>query len=275
MTGTRPFRFGVVATPHGGAERWRATAQRVAELGYSTLLMPDGLQLLSPVAALAVAATAADIRVGTFVLAGPLRPPRTAAWEGHSLSVLTDGRFDFGIGTGRPGVEQFTHELGLPYGSASERLAQVVAAIDHLRELDGPDRSTPVLMAAGGPKARAIAAQKADIVTLAMNAASSREVLDAAAGDLWAQAGERADDIELAMNLFVVGDEVPPHAERYIGADAATLIATDSLVMLRGNAAQMADELQRRRERFGTSYIAVNVEYLEKLGPVVEALAGR
>jgi alkanesulfonate monooxygenase SsuD/methylene tetrahydromethanopterin reductase-like flavin-dependent oxidoreductase (luciferase family) len=27
------------------------------------------------------------------------------AWEAHSLSVLTEGRFEMGIGTGRPGIE--------------------------------------------------------------------------------------------------------------------------------------------------------------------------
>ncbi|MBA3907415.1 MAG: LLM class flavin-dependent oxidoreductase, partial [Pseudonocardiales bacterium] len=64
---TRPFRFGVVATPQAGGEGWIATAKRIEELGYSTLLMPDGVQLLSPFSSLAVAATATSLRVGTFV----------------------------------------------------------------------------------------------------------------------------------------------------------------------------------------------------------------
>ena len=51
----RPFRFGVVATPQEGPERWVATAKYIADLGYATLLMPDGVQLLSPFSALAVA----------------------------------------------------------------------------------------------------------------------------------------------------------------------------------------------------------------------------
>ena len=36
----RPFRFGVVAAPQG-AERWVADVKRIADLGYSTVLMPD------------------------------------------------------------------------------------------------------------------------------------------------------------------------------------------------------------------------------------------
>ncbi len=76
---TKPFRFAVQATPRDG-DQWLATARRAEELGYSSLLMPDGTQLLSPLPALALAAGAtASLHVGTWVLASPLRPPRLAA----------------------------------------------------------------------------------------------------------------------------------------------------------------------------------------------------
>lgn len=269
----RPFRFGVVATPQDD-EQWRTTARRVAELGYSTLLMPDGMQLLSPFPSLATAAAVTDLRVGTFVLAGPLRPPRSAAWEAHSLTVLTGGRFELGLGTGLPAVRESARRLGLPYGTAAERLGQLTETVAHLRELDG-ERHTPVLMAAGGPKARAVAAATADIVTLAADPLATREEVGAMAVDLRAQAGQRADQIELAMNLFVVGDHVPPWAQHFIGADAATLIKHDSLTMLRGDTRAMANELQRRRDTFGVSYISVNAACYEQLAPVVELLSGR
>ena len=133
----------MVATPQD-ATSWHATARRVADCGYSTLLMPDGLQLLSPFPSLAAtAATVPELRVGTFVLAAPLRPPRAAAWEGHSMTVLTDGRFDFGIGTGLPRARQWADQLGLPYRSGPERLADVATAVEHLRELDGQAAMAP------------------------------------------------------------------------------------------------------------------------------------
>lgn len=269
----KPFRFGVVGTPQGGATAWRELAQRAESLGYSSLLMPDGMQLLSPFPALALAAGATSLRVGTYVLAAPLRPPATAAWDGHSLAVLTDGRFEFGIGTGRPEVAESARRLGLPYGDAAARLAQVGAAIDQLRELDGPGRHTPVLVAAGGPKARALAAAKADIVTIAAGPLVGRDEIGARFADVRAQAGGR--DLEFLMNIFVVGDEVPPQARRYIGTDAATLIAHDSLAILSGSPQEMADELQRRREQIGLSYIGVNAAFLDALAPVVELLHGR
>jgi probable F420-dependent oxidoreductase len=273
--GDRTFRFGVVMTPDGGPERWVGTARRAEELGYSSLLMPDGLQLLAPFPSLAVAAQATtNLRVATFVLASPLRPPLTAAWEGHTLSVLTDGRFEFGIGTGRPQAAAFAEQLGLPWGTPAQRLQQVADAIDDLRKLDG-DRRTPVLMAATGPKALDLAAEKADIVTLAATPLATRADVVAMADRLRAAAGPRADDIELAMNLFVVGDEVPPWVRAFTGADAETLIAHDSLTMLRGETpAEMADELQRRRDTIGVSYVSVNGTFMEQFAPVLERLAG-
>jgi alkanesulfonate monooxygenase SsuD/methylene tetrahydromethanopterin reductase-like flavin-dependent oxidoreductase (luciferase family) len=272
---THPFRFGVVATPTAGdPEKWIATARRVEQLGYSTLLMPDGLQLLAPSPSLAVAAMATStLRVGTFVLASPLRPPRSAAWEGHSLTELTGGRFEFGIGTGRPDVRRFAEQLGMPFGSADERLQQVASTVAHLRELDGGPR-TPVMMAAGGPKARALAARIADIVTLAADPLAGHDTYASMAADVRSAAGERGAEIEFAMNLFVIGDDVPPWMRQFMGVGAEELIAHRSLTMLRGSTAEMVDELQRRREELGVSYISVNAAFVEQLAPVVEKLAG-
>ncbi|MEO5745749.1 MAG: LLM class flavin-dependent oxidoreductase, partial [Terracoccus sp.] len=159
---------------------------------------------------LAMAAAVADLRVGTFVLAAPLRPPRSAAWDAHSLAVLTGGRFDFCIGIGLlQTATQAAQQLGLPMRSPAERLAALGEAIDHLRDLDG-DTRTPVLVAAGGPRSRALAADKADIVTLAAGPLTGRAEIADVVNDVRTQAGDRADDIEFSMNLFVVGDNVPP-----------------------------------------------------------------
>ncbi|GAA2831569.1 LLM class flavin-dependent oxidoreductase [Kribbella solani] len=270
----RRFRFGIVGSPRSGAE-WTKTVRQAADLGYTTVLMPDGLQLPSPFPSLAMAAAVADIRVGTFVAAAPLRTPRAAAWEAHTLTVLTDGRFDFGIGTGRPVAEQQTAELGLPWGSPRERRDQVRETLDHLVKLDGEQR-TPIMLAAGGPRALALAAARADIVSLAKDALTPRAEVAQLVHDLRELAGPRADDIELAMNLFAAGTrELPPWTKQAAGVDPDVLEATDSLMMLRGTPQQMADELQRRRDEFGTSYITVNSTFLEDLAPAVELLHGK
>ena len=271
----RPFRFGVMAAPIGDGASWLATARWAEELGFAALMSPDGPQLRDPLLALALAAGATRLRVGTFVMAGPLRPPRLAAWQAHSLTALTGGRFDFGIGAGLPNFEQAVRDMGQPFGSPGERLAAVGRAVDRLRELDGTAQHTPVLMAAGGPRSRALAAAKADIVTLGAPPLLSRDEFAAQVADLAARAGDRGDEIELAANLFVIGDEVPAEMVRFVGADAAQMKAADSLAMLRGTVTQMCDELQRRRERFGQSYVLVNAAFADAFAPVVEQLAGR
>lgn len=163
---TRPFRFGVVAPLRTDLPAWRDQVRRIADSGFSTLLMPDVQQWQpAPGPTLAVAATLADLRVGTWVYASPLRMPWSMAWEAHSLSVLTEGRFEMGIGTGRPGIEDELRELGLPVVTPGERLSRVRDAVTSLRELDGSDLHTPVVMAVRGPKARALAAELADTVT--------------------------------------------------------------------------------------------------------------
>lgn len=58
-----PFRFRIVGSPRGTGEQWLATARRTADLGYGTLLVPDGLGLHAPFPSLAVAAAVPGPRV--------------------------------------------------------------------------------------------------------------------------------------------------------------------------------------------------------------------
>jgi hypothetical protein len=60
-----------------------------------------------------------------------------------------------------------------------------------------------------------------------------------------------------------------------MGTNMATLIAHDSLRILRGTPRQMADELLRRRDDLGISYSSVNAEFLQDFAPVIELLDGR
>jgi hypothetical protein len=62
----RAFRFGIVAPILSDLPAWREQVRRIADHGYSKVLMPDFPRLQpSPAAAPAVAATVADVRVGT------------------------------------------------------------------------------------------------------------------------------------------------------------------------------------------------------------------
>ena len=100
--GARPFRFGVVAPLRTDLPAWRDQVRGIADCGFSTLLMPDVPQWQpAPGPTLAVAATLADLRVGTWVYASPLRPSWGMAWEAHSLSVLTDAHLEATLGEHR------------------------------------------------------------------------------------------------------------------------------------------------------------------------------
>lgn len=270
-TSTRPFRFGVVCPLTAGLAEWRERVRRVADQGYSTLLVPDVPEWqLAPAPMLSLAAALVDVRVGTWVYASPVRPPWTTAWEAHSLAVLTEGRFELGIGTGLTAMKEAAAELGLPYENAAGRLRQVAETIDHVRKLDADLR---VLVAAGGPKTRALAGEKADIVALAGGPWVTRDEMAAAAAEVRDAAGSR--EIELSLNLFVVGTEAPPFVRQFTGASPEELIKRDSLVVLHGTEQEMVDELQRRRDALGTSYVTVNGAFQEKFAPIVERLAGK
>ncbi|TDB95557.1 LLM class flavin-dependent oxidoreductase [Actinomadura sp. 7K534] len=266
---TKPFRFGVVAPLTTDLPTWRDRVRRIADSGYSTLLMPDVPKWQpAPAPALAVAAGLADLRVGTWVYASPLRPAWSTAWEAHSLSVLTEGRFEMGIGTGRPGIEDELRELGLPVTRPGERLTQVRETVTKLRELDGPDLHTPVVMAVRGPKARALAAEFADTVTFALMPGDDRAEMTRSVRDF------RTDrDVELSQHVAVVGDSVAPFMASP-DTDPAALRAADSLAVLPDDPAAAAEEIQRRREEIGFSYFVFGADFAEKLAPAVAELAG-
>jgi alkanesulfonate monooxygenase SsuD/methylene tetrahydromethanopterin reductase-like flavin-dependent oxidoreductase (luciferase family) len=267
--GARALRFGVVAPLRTDLQAWRDQVRRIADSGYSTLLMPDVPQWQpAPGPTLAVAATLADLRVGTWVYASPLRPPWSMAWEAHSLSVLTEGRFEMGIGTGRPGIEDELRQLGLPVGTPGERLSQVREAVTLLRDLDGPASHTPVVMAVRGPKARALALDLADTVTFPAMPGDSRAEIMRLAADVRARR-----DVELALHVPIVGDAVSPFMAPP-DTDTAALRAADSLLVLPSDPTAAKEEILRRREESGFTYVVVGANAADTLAPVVAELTG-
>jgi alkanesulfonate monooxygenase SsuD/methylene tetrahydromethanopterin reductase-like flavin-dependent oxidoreductase (luciferase family) len=268
---TRPFRFGVVAPLLTDLPTWRDQVRRIADHGYSTILMPDVPQWQpAPAPTLAIAATLADIRVGTWVYASPVRPAWSTAWEAHSLSVLTDGRFEMGIGTGRPGIVDGLRELGAePVVVPGGRVDLVRDTVTVLRRFDGPDLRTPVVMAVRGPKAQALAAEVADTVTFAMTPDETRADLTRLARDFRA-----VRDVELALHVSVVGDTVAPFMAPP-DTDPAEMHAAESLAALPADPAAAIEEIQRRREEIGFSYFVIGAHVADALAPVVAELAGR
>ena len=275
MTGTSTgqagsLRFGVVAPITSDVPTWLDQLKGLADSGYSTILMPDVPQWQpAPGPALAVAATITELRVGTWVYAAPVRPAWITAWEAHSLSVLTGGRFEMGIGTGRPGIAEQLRELGLPTVPANQRSSQVREVVIALRELDGSQLHTPVAMAVSGPKAQVLAAELADTVTFVMPHTETRAETMQRVRDF-----DNRREVELALHVPVIGDSVAPFMAGP-DTDAAAIRAADSLAYLPSDPAAAAEEILRRREEIGFSYFVFGADVAGSLAPVVAELAGR
>ncbi len=115
MGTTRPFRF---ATGGFEAASKRASAEharQVEALGYAVFLVADHVATVpfAPVPALVAAADATTLRVGCTVFANDWRHPTMLAKEAATADVLTDGRFEFGLGAGWVKAEY--DQAGLPF----------------------------------------------------------------------------------------------------------------------------------------------------------------
>ncbi|MEZ0106601.1 putative F420-dependent oxidoreductase [Catenulispora sp. EB89] len=283
----RTFRFAVVAALAPTAKAWQALARRAEDLGYDTLLAPDTMTTLEPFTALAAAATATErLRVGTFVLPAPFYPPSEIAWRALALDLLSGGRFDLGLGAGRPGAEDEVVHRERRFGTPAERVKQLSDALHIVKEemaaaatghsLLKPVQTPhpPILVAASGPKMFQLAAAEADIITLGLSPRTTEEGLAAKVAELRAIAGSRFDDLELNYNIAGVGTDLPAYLSQQMGVDPAELIRTGAPAVLTGTPQEMADTLRRRRDELGISSIAVNGMFLEQLAPVVEMLSG-
>src|SRR5690606_8313916 len=151
-----------------------------------------------------------------------------------------------------------------------ERLDRVRETVATLRELDGADRHTPVVMAARGRSAVAVAANIADTVTFAIMPDDDRA---AVAEAITGYHDVTRRDLELSQHVAVVGDQVAPFmANPDIDTDA--LQEMDSLARLPSDPAAAIDELQRRREELGLTYFVFGSVFAEQLAPVVATLVG-
>lgn len=291
----RAFRFGVVAGQVESRAQWTEFAKRVEDSGFSTLLMPDTVNVAAPFSALAAAAAVTtSLWLGTFVLAAPLRAAKSIAWETASLDRLSDGRFELGLGAGRPAAAREAELFGLSFGTPGER---VDAVADTLRVLGqtfdeaastatsgpyaqvnylAPVQRPPIMLAASGRRMLDLAAREADIVNIAVHPGAGEAEVMAKVGLLRDLAGTRFDALELCVNTFAVGaDTPPPWLFGQLGIQPEQVADNKALAVLTGSPAEIADVLLRRRAELGISYLAVNQHAMAGFVPVIDLLAGK
>jgi alkanesulfonate monooxygenase SsuD/methylene tetrahydromethanopterin reductase-like flavin-dependent oxidoreductase (luciferase family) len=128
--------------------------------------------------------------------AHPTARPPSSPGETATLQTLSDGRFELGIGGGRPGGESDAVAVADGYGTPAERVRRVASTIAAARELPVPPR---ILVAASRSRMLELAAAEADIVTLGLPPSTPSAELFRTAATLRARAGDRP--IELLSSI--------------------------------------------------------------------------
>src|ERR1700679_3370486 len=129
------FRFALQASGAASSAAWRDLARKAEDLGYSTLYVPDHLDdQWAPMVALTVAAEATTtLRVGTLVLDNDFRHPVVLAKEAATLDVVTDGRFEFGLGAGW--MTSDYEQSGIPMEKPAVRVARLAESLEIMRAM--------------------------------------------------------------------------------------------------------------------------------------------
>jgi len=267
------FRFGVVTGAHGDARAWSETARRVEGDGFSVLLVPDTLYTPSPFLALSVAAAATTaLRVGTWVLAAPLRSPAATVRETRTLVELSGGRFELGLGAGRPQGEADATALGVPWGSGRERVDQVEATIAAVRAALGDD--LPLTLAAGGDRMMRLAGRHARTVALPLPPHAALAAVAEVADRVRTATAPDRPPVELSLQIAGVGDAVPEWLRRSAGLTPESLRDAGAVAGLSGDVGRDADALRALRDETGVSFFTVPDELSAPLAPLVAELAG-
>jgi probable F420-dependent oxidoreductase len=304
----KPFRFAVQTSalpPDGWVERVRSYER----LGYSTVFCPDhfGPQW-DPTALLAAAAAVTTrLNVGSLVYDVDYRHPVIHAKAGATIQLLSGGRHEFGIGAGWMRTDY--DEAGMPYDRPGVRIERLDEALRIIRSMwenerttfegkhykvtniakaaDLPAGSRPkILIGGGGPRVLRLAGRHADIVGInpslpegkvtpnsAADLAPERldEKIDSVRAGAEA-AGRSFDEIELNSLTFatVITDDPSGIRKALAGGSGMTVEQVAACpIFLTGSPAEIRDGLEKRRERYGLSYIVIQA----RDQAVVEAFA--
>jgi alkanesulfonate monooxygenase SsuD/methylene tetrahydromethanopterin reductase-like flavin-dependent oxidoreductase (luciferase family) len=233
------------------------------DLGYAAVLVPDTLWTASPFPALASAAVAAPrIRLRTWVLAAPMRSPAAVVREAKALQQLSDGRFELGIGTGRPDAADEAARLGLPWPSAAERVVHLEDVAAAVREQVDP--RPPVVMAASGARSLAAAGRVADRVAVGVEPTATRADLE----DGVARVRQAAPDVALTLQAFGVGNRIPEYLKRR-GISGYDLTEAGSVVMLPEDPEAIAAQARERAQSLGLDEVVIPSEFVRQVAPAI------
>ena len=305
------MRFATQSGSASSGQEWIDRAKRLEALGYGTLAMPDHMigGAWAAMPALAVAATATQkLRVGTLVIDNDFRNPTVFARECATLDVLTNGRFELGIGAGW--LDRDYQSTGIPFDRGRVRVGRLAEAVTLLKRLFTEEQVTfageyyevdraecrpkpvqrpypPFLIAGGGPDLLALAGREANIVAIVASGITGSgklapekltlETMREQIGVVRDAAGARFGEIELSMFLdcIVTDDRERTIAEMAKKAEAEPDVLRNSAYRGIGTLREIRDHIVRMRDAIGITYFCLRGPDVESLGPVVGELTGR
>jgi probable F420-dependent oxidoreductase len=314
MNTLHPFRFGVTLLGAASRLEWIEKCHQVEDLGYSVLQVPDhlGNQFSPTLALLAAAEASRTLRLGTLVLDINYRHLALLAKEVATLDLLSEGRFELGLGAGW--IARESQMTGIPFDSAGQRVGRLEEAVQVLKGLfsDGPmtfagrfykmngfevfpkpyhHPHPPLLLSGGGKRMLSMAGREASIITLNPPVAPDGNSIDMAEATAEATAQqitwirEAAGDrfARLELGNFVIGGVKTERAQRLDPRIAAAFRSRTTgeqqspqgIYTLIGSVDQICEQVLANRERFGISYISVLEQDLETFAPVVARLSGK
>ena len=306
---TRPFRFGVQLWTAPSRAGWRDKVRNVEDLGYDILVVADHIgDGVAPLQGLTAAADASGkLRLGTLVLDNDFRHPVVLAREVAALDVLSDGRFELGLGAGWLGRDY--ERLGLTFDPPAVRVQRLEESVEIVtRALAGESVSfsgthykvsdlevrpqpvqnpVPLMLGAGGRRMLRLAAVRANIVGILPVAKadgsglSEKELSESSFVRkielLRATAGERFGEIELNLLIQAVeiADDERAAAER-LAAEWEEPVdpILDMPFVLLGPVPAIVDKVLRLRDELGFSYLTLFEKDFERFAPVPAELRG-
>jgi len=269
------------------------------------------LQELAAVPAMAAAAAATgSLRIGCRVFCNDYRHPVMLAKEAATLDLLFDGRLELGMGAGWLRAEY--DAAGFQFDSAGTRIERLAESVQLVKALfsgqpvehDGEYYEVsgfsgaphplqrphpPLMIGGGGRRILELAGREADVVSFNFNNRSgvigpdgvASSTADATAEKVrWVReaAGARFPELELEIGAYFtfVTDAAAATAA---GMGKALGLSADEMLRhphaLIGSVDAICEELERRREATGISYVTVNDNALAAFAPVVARLAGK
>jgi probable F420-dependent oxidoreductase len=290
----RKFRFGV--TGRGGTlAEWCDFARKAEDLGYSTLVIGDHIgRFLAPIPALIAAAqvtTSLRFAVQTFV--NDLRHPAVLATEAATADLMTDGRFELGMGAGSALRDR--EFIGLPVDSPAARVERVAESVRILKAFFTQETVTytgrhyqvdglacypktiqrphiPLLIGANGPRMLRLAAREADIISI---------LTEMSGGPPGHASGTMAEKVAIVRKAAGTRyDECELHTwYTYVQVDGKPSLSRPPenqpiIPGLVGSREQVVDNLVEERALHDVSYITVTGSAIDAFAPVVAQLNG-